>query len=322
MREADWNGSPDGLSTRQSSTGGTLMTDSNANTVSVKSKQCSSCKQDLSRDSFSKRAGSKDGLNGRCKQCIAAYKKEYQKRNGTKLKAYWKERRLKNPDKHKEYCKEYYLRTKESRREHKQAYRDANKDKIAVQNKKHYELNKEARQAYSRARHQVHKDQANRNRRQWDKDNPEAARAQGKKKHQRRFGVDVNYTISVRLRSRLSTALSSNYKTGSAVRDLGMTVSAFKKHLGNLFHSGMTWDNWGKVWHLDHIYPLAAANLENRMEFLAVNNWRNLQPLTIQENLDKADKVTPEAQELFDSLKEEFSEHLATQKERITCNQH
>jgi hypothetical protein len=58
------------------------------------------------------------------------------------------------------------------------------------------------------------------------------------------------------------------------------------------------------------------------MEFLAVNNWRNLQPLKIQENLDKADKVTPEAQELFDSLKEEFSEHLATQKERITCNQH
>ena len=49
----------------------------------------------------------------------------------------------------------------------------------------------------------------------------------------------------------------------------------------------MTWDNWGEVWHLDHNFPLAAADLEDRTEFLAVCNWRNLQPLTVKENLEK-----------------------------------
>lgn len=310
MREADWNGTPDGIS-NQSDCKGVVMAKSNANAGSGKSKQCSSCKQDLSRDAFSKRAGSKDGLNGRCKQCIAAYKKEYQKRNDTKLKAYWKERRLKNPDKHKEYCKEYYLRTKESRREHKQAYRDANKDSIAVRSKKHYERNKEALKAYSRAYHQANKEQANRKRRQWDKDNPEKVHEQSRRKHTRKFKVDPVYTLQVNLRGRLNSAVRGGFKTGSAVRDLGMSIPEFKKHIESLFHSGMTWKNWGDVWHLDHIYPLAEANLEDRVEFLAVNNWRNLQPLSVQENLEKADTVTPEAQELFDSLKEEFSEHIA-----------
>jgi hypothetical protein len=88
---------------------------------------------------------------------------------------------------------------------------------------------------------------------------------------------------------------------------LGCSIPDLKHHIESQFNGGMTWDNWGSVWHLDHIYPLAAANLDNRTEFLSVNNFRNLQPLSVKENLAKNDTVTPEAKKLFEELCKEFS---------------
>ncbi len=43
------------------------------------------------------------------------------------------------------------------------------------------------------------------------------------------------------------------------------------------------------------------------MHRVAVNNWRNLQPLEAWENMSKSNKVTPEAQKLFNELKKIFS---------------
>ena len=129
---------------------------------------------------------------------------------------------------------------------------------------------------------------------------------ENKDKIRERINADPIRLISTNIRVRFANALKGNFKTGSAVRDLGMTVPAFKEHLESLFDEHMTWDNWGTYWHLDHIYPLAKANLEDRVEFLAVNNWRNLQPLEKVENIRKGDTVTPEAQKLFDDLKTQF----------------
>jgi hypothetical protein len=73
----------------------------------------------------------------------------------------------------------------------------------------------------------------------------------------------------------------------------------------------MNWKNWGTYWHIDHIYPLAAANLEDRCEFLAVVNWQNLQPLTATANLKKNDEVTPAAKRLFNKLVKQFESEAA-----------
>ena len=104
----------------------------------------------------------------------------------------------------------------------------------------------------------------------------------------------------------MHNAVCNKFKNGSAVRDLGCTGKEACDHLKSLFDTKMTWDNFGSYWQIDHIFPLAAANLEDRAEFLAVNNWRNLQPLEAKANIAKGDKVTPAAQKLFDKLFKEF----------------
>jgi hypothetical protein len=50
---------------------------------------------------------------------------------------------------------------------------------------------------------------------------------------------------------------------------------------------GMTWDNWGKIWELDHIVPLWKFDLTNREQFLKADNYTNLQPLTIEDHKKK-----------------------------------
>lgn len=117
-----------------------------------------------------------------------------------------------------------------------------------------------------------------------------------------------NSRLKLRLRLRLNKAIrSKTSRNGSAVRDLGCSIEELWVHLESRFQPGMTRQNIGKAWVIDHIYPLAKAKLTDRVEFLAVNNWKNLQPLTADQNNDKSDYVSPEAQALFDRLKVEFA---------------
>jgi DNA-binding helix-hairpin-helix protein with protein kinase domain len=91
------------------------------------------------------------------------------------------------------------------------------------------------------------------------------------------------------------------------VRDMGCDQRFFLRHIESQFTAGMTMENYGKLWHLDHIYPLSKADLTDRVQFLAAANWRNLRPMLGPENVEKRDTITPEGQALFDLLCREFS---------------
>ena len=75
---------------------------------------------------------------------------------------------------------------------------------------------------------------------------------------------------------------------GSFVRDLGCSVSELREHVEAQFVPGMTWDNWGTEWQLDHIRPLVSYNLADRTQFLAACHYTNLRPLGIYEHKEKS----------------------------------
>jgi len=187
-----------------------------------------------------------------------------------------------------------------------------NRESVNASNRKWYSRNK----VYHRKRYAESRDRMNASSTRWRKANPERT-IEIQRKHRasnpdyavKRAASDVQFRIQIGLRNRINQAVRRGYKTGSAVRDLGMTAADFKAHIESRFQLGWSWDNWGSVWELDHIYPLTAADLVgSRPEFLAANNWRNLQPLSVEDNRRKGDKVTPEAQALFDQLVAEFTD--------------
>jgi hypothetical protein len=142
----------------------------------------------------------------------------------------------------------------------------------------------------------------------WKRANADKSRDYARNYQATRKNNDPTFKLLAILRDRLNVAIRRNAKKGSAVRDLGCSVDELWAHLESKFQPGMTRENMGKAWEIDHIFPLSKANLkESRVEFLAANNWRNLQPLTPKQNREKGGTVTPEAQALFDQLKAEFA---------------
>ena len=63
-----------------------------------------------------------------------------------------------------------------------------------------------------------------------------------------------------------------------------------KKYLETKFTDDMSWDNYGKVWHIDHIIPCSSWNLSDEFENNCCWNYRNLQPLYASDNQSKKDK--------------------------------
>ena len=106
----------------------------------------------------------------------------------------------------------------------------------------------------------------------------------------KRLIEDVNFKLSKRLRNRLYMALKIGSKSGSAVRDLGCSISQFRLYIENQFDPGMLWDNYGE-WHLDHVLPLSSFDLTDRQQFLEACNWLNYQPLWAEDNILKGAKI-------------------------------
>ena len=78
---------------------------------------------------------------------------------------------------------------------------------------------------------------------------------------------------------------------GSVSKWIGCTGQHLKKHLESMFRDGMTWDNSGSVWEIDHIIPLASIDPTNKAEVARLSHYTNLQPLLVLENRIKADSV-------------------------------
>ena len=53
----------------------------------------------------------------------------------------------------------------------------------------------------------------------------------------------------------------------------------------------MTLENYGKIWCLDHCYPLSKTNLSNERDMYKSTNWINIRPMYFSENSSKGDKI-------------------------------
>lgn len=102
--------------------------------------------------------------------------------------------------------------------------------------------------------------------------------------------TNTHAKISGNLRRRMRSIVSANVTDKTSFKLVGIDVSGLKRYLESKFQEGMTWDNYGTGWHIDHIIPCAAFDLTRKDEQLRCFNYHNLQPLWSEENLIKGDK--------------------------------
>jgi hypothetical protein len=73
---------------------------------------------------------------------------------------------------------------------------------------------------------------------------------------------------------------------------LGCSIETMKSHLEKQFKRGMTWDNHGTHWHVDHIVPLSQFDFTNPIQAALATHYTNLQPMWAKENFSKSDRIT------------------------------
>lgn len=168
-------------------------------------------------------------------------------------------------------------------KENEEKWKHANPERVRASKRKWAQENPEATHRWAK----THPEEANKSKAKWRKRNPKYQRDY----FRNRYRTDIEYRIAVSLRRRLGMAVRKNQKNGSAVRDLGISIADFRSYISALFKPGMTWDNWGKIWHLDHIKPLAAFDLKERDQFLEACRYTNLQPMFVRDNLIKGKRI-------------------------------
>jgi hypothetical protein len=78
-------------------------------------------------------------------------------------------------------------------------------------------------------------------------------------------------------------------KTSRTQQYIGCTPGFLRNHLEEQFKPGMSWENYGKIWHIDHIVPLSWWDLENHPEHLfEASHYSNLKPMFVVENRTKS----------------------------------
>lgn len=72
---------------------------------------------------------------------------------------------------------------------------------------------------------------------------------------------------------------------------IGCTWAFFDKWIASQFKRGMKWENYGSIWHIDHIEPLARFDVSDQNDMKRAWHYSNLRPLKAAENLKKGAKI-------------------------------
>jgi hypothetical protein len=155
-----------------------------------------------------------------------------------------------------------------------------------IETKIYSKNNPEIRSKIAEKYRKTHSEQVRDLQRNWVKQNPEYHKTYKKNKYQN----DIQFKIADNISSNIYEALKSK-KTGRHWEDLvGYTIYDLIKHLEYQFKLGMTWDNHGSYWEIDHIRPKSWFDQNDPEQFKACWGLNNLQPLKKSLNRSKGNR--------------------------------
>jgi len=163
----------------------------------------------------------------------------------------------------KKYVSEWVKRNKEKKREQKKRWSENNKERIRER------------------------------RNEWKRKNPERQRKNARECMRRMYNKNPCFRLARNTGKRVRKSLSYGKNGQSWERLLGFTCLQLKKHLEKQFTPEMSWENYGPVWHIDHIVPISAFNFTKPedLDFKRCWSLKNLRPLLAEENWAKNNKL-------------------------------
>jgi hypothetical protein len=234
----------------------------------VATKTCSKCHACKPVNLFRKK-------RNQCKACYTAKQREYHQQNKEGIAA---------------YQREHYQKNKEKFAANNREYRQQHKEEIIAYQRKYRQENKEEIIAYQRKYRQENKEKLTAKQREYQQENKEKIAAY----QRQRYRLDPEFNLICRLRRRMAHAVKAaglDKKCDSSSELLGISPQGLKEWLEAQFTEGMTWENRSD-WHVDHIIPCDAFDLTVDQNQRICFWYKNLQPLWIEDNLQKSNAYT------------------------------
>jgi hypothetical protein len=237
--------------------------------------------------------------------------KAYYQKNRERLAALGGLWREKNRELVARRARENYQKNREHKNGLKKIWRQKNQQRLKPQREKNREhLNSQARENYRKdpERFKRNRQKWERKNREWIKDRKKAykqknrAYINARQREHRAANKDriANYRRKeyqkypwYSLKNRISAVIRQALKKNDAEKSaktldlLGCDLQWLVAWLEVQFCPGMTWDNYGPGWHIDHIHPCARWDLSDPDQQRRCFHWSNLQPLFPLENLQK-----------------------------------
>ena len=107
---------------------------------------------------------------------------------------------------------------------------------------------------------------------------------------------DLDFRIRLNLRARLCSAVKRGQKGGSAIKNLGCSIKDLKENFIPLFtfvteeNEMMSWNNYPRLWEIDHIIPLSAFDLTDPEQVKKAVHYSNLRPMYWKQNASEGDR--------------------------------
>lgn len=124
---------------------------------------------------------------------------------------------------------------------------------------------------------------------EWKKRNSAATYSAVRRHHEKRYKEDPKFRLDMLMRATIHRGLRGRQKTSAYIRHLDWDFMSLRRHIEAQFCGGMTWDNWGEIWELDHVQPRANFDYDSseHPEFVACWGKANLKPTLKHENREQ-----------------------------------
>ncbi len=245
-------------------------------------KYCPKCETWKDESEYHPDKSRPSGLAGWCRKCKNACVAQWAAKNHAKVCEKSKRWRENNPERAKLQSAAWIAANHDKRKATAaRAYKKA-KDRLLPASRTR------AREWYA-----SNKERALSNSKAWGESNPERL-LEMKRNHNRKFRSTPKGNLSSTVSKRMNESLRKGMKAGRHWESLvDFTIDQLKRHLEKLFKPGMTWENYGTAWHVDHKTPIAAFNFErpDDIDFRLCWSLKNLQPLEASKNISKGDKI-------------------------------
>jgi len=163
------------------------------------------------------------------------------------------------------------------------------KTSLNLRSKRYKANNKEKVGQYNKNYKKKYRDEIKEYNRTYNIQNRTTIQSRQTRTHKERRKTDMNYKMSILLRSRLQKFCRGNY---SSIQNLvGCSIQNFRYWIEYNFNHKMNWNNHGTIWHIDHVLPCSKFDLTNDDEMKICSNWKNLRPLLTEKNLAKNNKL-------------------------------